>query len=313
VTGAAGFVGANLVRRLLDERQEVHVIIRKNSDRWRLKDILGKIHLHEGSVMDKERMLKIVRTAKPCVIYHLAAYGAYSDQQDREQIIGTNVMGTMNMLGACLHQGFDMFVNVGSSSEYGFKSQPSRESDLLEPNSYYAVGKASATLLCQWASRVEKMPVVTLRLYSVYGPYEEPSRLVPKLIMSCLNGTLPPLVSPKTARDFIYIEDVLDVFRAITRKPMAGGHVFNVGTGRQRTLADVVRGVMRETRMTQRPVWGSMPERSWDTNRWVGQVGKLKKFLGWKPRFTLTQGLKASVNWFQDPSHFQMYQDRLRS
>jgi len=306
VTGASGFVGAALLHRLVKKPNvDLHIIIRKQSKLWRIKDILKQVKVHYDNLGNLPKLKQIIKKIKPDVIYHLAAYGAYANQDDIFQAIKTNIVGTMNLLEACRQNKFKMFVNTGSSSEYGFKKKPMKETDVLEPNSNYAVTKASVSCYCRYLAKQKKLPIVTLRLFSVYGPYEEPTRLVPTLIYKCLEGKLPPLVSPKTARDFIYIEDVLDIYDRIAKTQKFAGEILNVGTGKQVTIKNVVKEATKITRCQAKIKWGSMPGRKWDSNVWVADNSKIKKLLNWKPRYTLKQGLKESVEWFRE--HQNLY------
>src|SRR5262249_61166404 len=111
--------------------------------------------------------------------FHLAAHGAYSWETDLDRTVATNVVGTMNLVRAGLRGGFDAFVNAGSSSEYGFKRRAPREQEWVEPNSHYAVAKVAATHFCRLTAIRERAKIATLRLYSVYGPSEEPNRPPP--------------------------------------------------------------------------------------------------------------------------------------
>src|SRR6058998_3106401 len=182
LTGGTGFVGANLARRLLQSGHEVHLLVQPRHTGWRIEAIRDDLRLHEVDLADGERLGNLVRRIGPDWVFHLAAHGAYSWQRDLGQIVRTNILGTMNLVGACVATGFEGFVNTGSSSEYGFKDHAPAETEALEPNSYYAVTKASATLFCRFTARARSVNLPTLRLYSVYGPYEEPSRLIPALI-----------------------------------------------------------------------------------------------------------------------------------
>jgi len=156
-------------------------------------------------------------------------------------MIRTNVIGTVNLLQSCLETGFEAFVNTGSSSEYGFKNAPPAENEWLEPNSHYALTKAFATMFCRYTASSTGAHVTTLRLYSVYGPFEEPTRLIPTIITKGLGNQLPPLVQPQMARDFVYVDDVVEAYlAAATFSGKEPGAVYNVGTGRQTTIAQVV-------------------------------------------------------------------------
>ena len=198
VTGAAGFVGANLARRLLHEGHEVHLLVRPAAPTWRLDDLRSHFQFHEAVLEDAGAVAAIVRRVRPEWVFHLAAHGAYSSQNDWLRMVQTNIVGAMALVEACLQTGFEAFVNTGSSSEYGFKDHAPAEGEWLEPNSHYAVTKASATLFCRHTAQRHGVQMPTLRLYSAYGPWEDPARLIPTLLVHGMHGALPPLANPAT-------------------------------------------------------------------------------------------------------------------
>src|SRR6267378_1766196 len=149
VTGAAGFVGSVLARRLLADGQEVHALTKSPNGAWRLKEIEKDLRLHAVDLRDEATLRSAVAKIRPQAIFHLAAHGAYPFQTDPDGIIQSNILGTWNLLKASTDCDYEVFVNTGSSSEYGFKEFAMRETDLLEPNSYYSVAKSAQTLLCQ--------------------------------------------------------------------------------------------------------------------------------------------------------------------
>ncbi|MCC7448054.1 MAG: SDR family NAD(P)-dependent oxidoreductase [Anaerolineae bacterium] len=309
LTGATGFVGANLARRLLNDGHTVHLLVRHGYAPWRIESIRDHVQLHEVDLGDPQAVSAVVARIKPDRIFHLAAYGAYSSQTDLARMVQTNIVGTINLVNACLQAGFEAFVNTGSSSEYGFKDHAPTENEWIDPNSHYAVTKASATHFCRYTARSKNVHLPTLRLYSVYGPYEEPSRLMPTLIQRGLRGELPPLVNPDIARDYVYTEDVNDAYLlAATMSDQEPGAVYNVGTGVQTTLRDVVDVARRIMGISVEPEWGSMPNRQWDTSVWVSDNRKIVTELGWKPRYTFEQGFRLMVDWMCD--HLALYADQ---
>src|SRR5205807_2658423 len=142
-----------------------------------------------------------VHRLRPEVIFHLAAHGAYSWQRDLDAMLSVNVRATEALLVAARAVGARL-VSAGSSSEYGHRDDAPSELDRLEPNSHYAVTKSAATHLCRLAAKTHGQHAITLRLYSIYGPWEEPRRLMPTLVRYALDRRLPPLVGPSIARDF---------------------------------------------------------------------------------------------------------------
>jgi UDP-glucose 4-epimerase len=300
VTGAAGFVGANLALRLLREGHETHLLVRASSPPWRLEQLESEAEVHEADLEDATGVAAVVASVRPDWVFHLAARGAYSWQDDAGEIFRANFLGTANLLEACLATGFEAFVNAGSSSEYGAKDHAPAEDEPLEPSGPYALAKASATQLCSLMARREGARIVTLRLYSVYGPYEEPGRFVPALAVDGLQGRLPPLVSPRIARDFVYVDDVAEAFllAAAGGAPKPGA-VYNVGTGRQVTLGEAVAVARAALGIAAEPEWGSLEERPWDTEVWVSDPRTIRAELGWSARRSFAEGFGELVEWFR--------------
>lgn len=310
ITGATGFVGANLARRLLRDGHELHLLVRKNYTAWRIETIRSNVKIHEVDLLDADKLNTVVKQVHPDWIFHLATYGAYSSQTNIHKMIQTNLTGTVNLVEACLKTSFEAFVNTGSSSEYGYKDHAPSEKEWLEPNSHYAVTKASATLLCRFLALSRHVRLVTLRLYSVYGPFEEPTRLIPTLIIHGLRGDLPTLVNANVARDFVYVEDVNDAYLlAASGIEQEIGSVYNIGTGRQTSIMEVVATARRKMKITADPLWGSMQDRNWDTAVWVADNKTAQESLSWKPRYDFNQGFEETINWFiARPEMIQFYQ-----
>jgi dolichol-phosphate mannosyltransferase len=309
VTGATGFVGANLARRLLHDGHDLHVVLRSDRNTWRIADIRADVAVHQGSLDDGATIARIVAAARPEWVFHLAAHGAYSWERDVDSMVATNVAATFGFVRTCLDFGVECFVNTGSSSEYGLKDHPPEESEGIAPNSPYAVTKAAATLFCGYLARERGVPAPTLRLYSTYGPWEEPKRLVPALLVAAMAGRLPPLVDPNVARDFVYVDDVVDAYlRAASRPHADPGAVYNVGTGVQTTIAQLVAIVREMLPIEAAPDWGSMPNRAWDTTTWVADPRKIAADLEWRPRVDVRDGLARTLRWLQsDPSLLPTY------
>jgi dolichol-phosphate mannosyltransferase len=299
VTGAGGFVGANLVRRLLVDGHRVSALVRPGGTTWRLEGLSGDVEILEVDLLDGDQVSGAVKQVRPEWAFHLAAHGASSWQTDAERILRTNVMATVALVEACRAVDSEAVVHAGSSSEYGIKDHAPSETESLEPNSDFAVSKCAATMFCRQVARRDGLHVVTLRLYSAYGPYEDPRRLVPQLASHGLRGELPPLVSPTIARDFVAVDDVIEAFVLAARSGVSAeaGAVYNVGSGVQTSIAQLVGLARRVLDLDVEPQWASMPERSWDTDTWVADSRKIREELGWAPRVGLEQGFTRTVEW----------------
>jgi nucleoside-diphosphate-sugar epimerase len=311
VTGASGFVGAGLCRRLLADGHEVVAVVRPATDLWRLQDLDGSVQTVAVDLGDQAAMSRVLASTRPEWVFHLAAHGAYSWQNDTREILTVNTVATAGLLDLCRDADVRAFVHAGSSSEYGVRESAPGEYDALDPNSTYAVSKAAATHYARLLSRTQDRHIVVLRLYSVYGIYEQPRRLMPTLIANGLRGSLPPLVSPDIARDFVYLDDVCDAFvSAAEAEQLERGSVFNVGSGRQTTLGELVDLVRAEWAISDDPDWGSMEARKWDTSTWVADISRIRAELGWTPRFDLPSGIERMASWMRaSPDMIARYVD----
>ena len=315
ITGGSGFVGSNLARRALADGHEVHLILRPGHRPWRLDGIAGEVQTHVADLTSPDEMRESVAKARPDWVFHLAAFGAYPAQTDLREMVDTNLLGCAALIEACASRGVEAFVNAGSSSEYGEKDHSPSEEELLEPNSAYAITKAAATHLVQFTARARNLNAVTVRLWSIYGPYEEPTRLIPTLLIHALAGRWPPLVAPDTARDFVFVNDAVDaLLRVAATAGLPPGSVYNLCSGEQSTVRRVVEEVRRLTGIGVPPVWNTMPARAWDTKTWIGSPERMAKDVGFRIRTGLQSGLEQTRRWFrEEPRQAAFYEERILS
>jgi nucleoside-diphosphate-sugar epimerase len=301
VTGGEGFLGANLVRYLTAAGHEVIAISHPGGSSWRLAEVASEVRLLELELRDSAAIERAVAATRPQWIFHLAAHGAYSWQTDLATMISVNIGGTAALLAAARASDVQAFVNTGSSSEYGLKRHAPREDDWLEPNSHYAVTKAAGSHLTALAA-AEGLPAVTLRLYSIYGPWEDPGRLIPALVREATRGRLPSLVGPDTARDFVYVDDCCEALLRAAQLGARGGPgaTLNVGSGTQTRLEELVELAREALGVTATPEWSTMERREWDTNVWVSDPRAALEQLGWRASTGLGDGLARTATWLRE-------------
>lgn len=300
VTGATGFVGACLTRRLVGLGHDVHILIRHESPLWRISDILSSCSVHFVDLRDSVGLERCVSAIRPSVVCHQATYGGFAAQRDSDAIIATNFLGTVNLLRASEKAGFDCFINTGSSSEYGFKQTAMKESDFLEPIGDYGVAKAAATMFCSSEALLKKLPVVTLRIFSPYGAWDDPSRFVPTVATALLRGESPELSTPASVRDYIFIDDVIDLYLRIMAGPILPGAVFNAGSGTQHSLGDLVNCLTSIIDNGVQPKWGARPVMRPEPTCWVADMGEVAATFGWHPPTPLREGLVRTVAWLRE-------------
>ncbi len=291
---------------------EVHLLLRPDYEAWRLDAIADDCTFHIADLTDSESVMRTVRSSAPEWVFHLAAYGAYPHQRDLGKALETNVVGLSNLFEACRAHSVSTLINAGSSSEYGLQDHAPLETELVQPNSAYAISKVAATQLCQQVARTSSLEITTLRLYSVYGPFEEPKRFMPTLIVHGLEERLPPLVDPAVARDYVYVDDVVEAFLLAAGTPMEEpGAVFNIGTGRQVSIGEVVEVLREQLGIIDTPRWGSMENRSWDTDVWVSNPSKAFEQIGWAAGTSFEEGLEQMSAWLGERDNFEFYRPRV--
>lgn len=300
ITGGAGFIGANLVHTLLPLKLgTIHILTEKNTNRWRLNNVLSSIHVHEVDLADFAAVKKLIQTIKPSTIFHLASFGGLPDQQDSMTIYNVNFYGTVNLLTACKEVGFECFINTGSSSEYGMKEKPMSEDNILEPISDYGVAKAAATQFCLKEALFNKLPVYTIRPFSVYGDYEMVGRLIPTIFLNALLNKPINLSYPYYVRDFIYIKDMVNLYIELARQKPQGPYIYNGGTGIQSTIQDVMTTIEQFFSIPLNVYWGQSTPRPWEPKAWQADTSQAAIVLNWEARYSLQEGLQTTFAWFK--------------
>jgi len=298
VTGATGFIGANLTRRLIALGARVHAVVRPGTNLWRLEDVASGLAMHDVNMSDRAGLLAAVQQATPEIVFHLAADGAARHDAAAAQLFATNVLGTLNLLEAAATVAYRRFVHIGGSSEYGPREVPLRETDRLEPVTPYGASKAAATLATQQHARAHGRPIVILRPFSVYGAWESPSRLIPTATWAALDGRDLPLTEPGYRRDLVHVDDVVDACVTAAGHDVAPGEIINVGTGCQSSNEEVVGIIERVSGCIIQKRVGEYRARLSDTAHWVADTTKAEQVLGWKASRSLEAGLRDSVAWW---------------
>jgi len=302
-----------LAENLAAQDVDVHVLARGRTGRERLESVERELTFQPANLADGLALSRAVQRVQPHVIYHLAVQREVASPAGRAAALSTNVIGTANLLEAAWAAGSPRVICLGSSLEYGQRDEAARESDPLAPSSFYGATKAAATLMVRQAFLAERRPVVVLRPYLLYGPWDAPHHLIPTAIRVALGkagdrsdspvGDHPacggglPLTLPGLRRDWVFVQDVVDACLRAAFAERALGEGINVGTGTQWSNEEVVEAVAAVTdrRIDTRP--GVFPSRPTDCGCWVADVTKARELLGWEPRHTLRDGLQKTYEW----------------
>lgn len=303
IFGAGGFIGINLLKSILSFRSDVYGVSQDHHNNWRfIANDINKENLRSCDINQNIDIKNLINEIKPKTIFNLAAYGAYSKQKEYSKIYQTNFIASANIIEAAKKHGFTSYIQAGSSSEYGLNSKNANENFELIPNSHYSVSKAAVYQAIKYYGKIEKLAVKQLRLYSVYGPWEEPDRLIPVLISKGRKKLYPNFVDGEISRDFVFIKDVIEAFikSAITNNEKTNGEAYNIGSGKKTTIKKLAYLSKEIFEIKPEPEFSEMKNRNWDLKDWYSNPEKAKNILKWENKTTLKEGLKKIAEWQKD-------------
>lgn len=266
---------------------------------WRIADVANEVQVHHADLLDAEATQRVIKASRPEIVLHFAAHAALPQEIDEMEIILNTVQPLVNLAAASV--GCELFINAGSSSEYGYQTEPMTETSLPNPTRVHDIAKLAQSLYGTYAARFKGMPLVTLRLFSVYGPWEHGRRLLPRLMLSALQGRPVSLSSPHVGRDFIFVDDVVRAVEHCIQHPaLRDGSIVNLGTGVEHSIREAVE-LVEEIHGGPLPLtWGAVEEKRWDSPRWVADTTRQKRDLGFTAKTDFREGLRATYRWFAD-------------
>lgn len=294
ILGASGFAGSGVFDFLCKKNYEVIGLGRKKNP-WRIDN---KYLNNYFSTQDQD-ILEVLNKLKPRVLINFTASGAYSFQNNFENIVGTNLI-LLEKISQWAIENDALIIQAGTSSEYGLNSAGPKEDATPIPNSLYSITKLAGTqLLGHYFSK--GLNSIVLRLYSVYGPREDSSRLIPAVIRGIIKSDWPNFTNPNISRDFIYVDDISDLILKILDRfflnPERVFEIYNVGSGKKTTMQDLIEILMSNFGMPE-PKAEIYPPRKWDIENWYSNIEKVTTDFEWSPKSNLISGLNEMKEWY---------------
>ena len=300
ITGAEGFIGSHLTRRLVREGARVSALVYPRASRERIADLEGKIKVFPIDIRDEDNLSHLVSEIKPRKIFHLAAVTDVDRSPQRlDQIISVNFGGTLNLLRALRRIKYEILICADTAEAYGNNPPPFREDMALDPVSPYSLSKAAATLLCKTWSNSFGGCVDILRLFLVYGPGQGQERFLPQLIRAGLSGRPFRMTAGEQTREYTYIDDVVEGFLRMAERGKGRGDVYNLGSGEEVSLRELVGKVERLLGAKIKLATPALPYRKNEIRRFVGDHTKIRDALGWQSSVDLASGLEKTVDWYK--------------
>ena len=302
VTGAPGFIGSHLTRRLVEVEADVHAVTPDVSSVYptRLAELRDRITLHEANIVDRGAMEALVAEVQPERVFHLAAYTHVGKSWQRvDECIQSNVQGTVNLLQALERSPYKRFVYMGSSEIYGDIDVPFREDAQVNPVSPYSVAKYAGEMYCRIFAQGHDWPIVMVRPFNAYGPAQSPDRVIPEIIVRALRGQELKMTQGRQTREFNYVEDLVSGLVLLGTADGIDGELFNLGCGEEVSMRDLALTIHGLMGTAVPPQFGALPDRPTEIWRMYSDSTKVRERLGWKPAHTLEQGLQKTIAWYE--------------
>jgi len=292
-------IGVNLIRRLIGDGFQVFLLTRPGGNRTRLKCVAKSVQILRGDITDDKSVLAAVEKARPNIVFHLASTPFNPPTIESSAHIEVNVLGTLHLLEALQSVPDAKVIFTGSAAAYGNGSHL-REEERLLPGTMLGASKACASILLQAFSKMRPLHTVELRLFTPFGPWENPGRLIPNLILSALAGRDIPMTQGDQRRDFVYVGDVVDALELCATQPLPSGSVVNIGSGVGTSVREVANLVMELMGHPVKLMVGELPTRPDEIMEMSADITLAREILGWQPRSSLQDGLRKSITWFTE-------------
>src|SRR5256885_6042593 len=307
ITGITGFIGSRLASRLVKDGYNVHGWVRHSSERElsRIRDVISQVHLIEGDLGTFHSIMSAVDASEPEIIFHLGALTPVRlSFDDPYPYIATNFEGTVTLVHAILREAPNArFIAAATAEVYGWQegNRPIGEDAILNPASPYAGTKSAADHYVQMADRVYHLRGTVLRPINSYGRTGEGGFYTEYLISKMLAGETCYVGAPDSIRDYMFAEDHVDAYLDVAKSEKTVGGVYNVSPGNPVTNAELAKKLSGFTGFKGKLVFGSYPPgypqrpQSQDPAYLVLDNARISKEIGWRPRYTLDEGLKRTV------------------
>jgi nucleoside-diphosphate-sugar epimerase len=284
VTGGNGYLGSFLVKALQKEGSSVSILDSKKS---------GDKNEFAVDITDKDAVEKLILKIKPEIVFHLAAIlNRNRDFQNHDKIMQVNYTGTMNLLRAMEDIPYQNFIFASSSEIYGNNDSPFMENMTPKPTSPYSMSKIFAETGIELFSDLYKKPYTIIRIFNFFGPDMPESFFIPELFNALKSGKTFRMTKGEQARDFLYVNDVVQALLLSAQNSKAVGKIFNVCSGKSTTMKELALSFKTELKSKSKIEFGALPYRENEIWNMTGSNSKIKKSLGFKVNYSVKQAIE---------------------
>lgn len=291
IVGGTGFLGHHLAKKCRTKFNLTSISLNKPKKEKKIKGVRYLI----ADISKKDHLIKKIKTNFDIVIN----LGGYINHKNKDLAVKTHLNGCKNLVNFFKNKNIELFIQIGSSTEYGKQKSPNLENMKCNPRTIYAQSKLDASKYLINFFKKYSFPFVILRFYQVYGPEQKQDRLIPMVINSCLENSRFNCSSGIQVKDFLYITDAIDAISKCFNNNKIIGKIINVGSGQKISIKNLILKIIREIGFGK-PIFGVLKMRSDEPKKSYPSIKKAKKILLWKPKISLEKGLRMTISYYKD-------------
>jgi nucleoside-diphosphate-sugar epimerase len=296
VIGGTGFIGFHLVKALKLRVWNVTSISLHQPIGARYVEGVNYFNI---DISNSEKVKDFLKNG----FQYVVNLGGYVDHKlftdGGRELIEVHFSALQNIVEHLPRSELKRFIQIGSSDEYGNAPSPQLETIREQPISPYSLGKVASTHFLQMLHCTELFPVVVLRLFLTYGPVQNSERFIPQIIKGCLNNENFPASLGDQLRDFCYVEDTVNAIIKSLSADKALGQVINIASGKPISIQQMIVTIQKDIGKGH-PKFGLIPYRSGENMNLYADIEKAKRLLNWRPKVTLKDGLKNTIEWYRE-------------
>ena len=294
IIGGTGFLGYHLAKKCLLKKWDVTSV---STNIPQKKRFLVNVKYLILDITKKKLISKKIKSNYDFVVN----FGGYVNHNEKLKTYKSHYIGCKNLADIFKDSKIKLFIQIGSSVEYGNLKSPQKEDSKTNVNklkSTYGKAKLMATNYLLKLNKTHNFPCTILRLYLVYGPYQDKNRLIPHTLNECLNDNLFDCSAGKQYRDFLFVDDLMTaIFKCFYNKQSIG-EIMNIGTGKPQNIKKVILFIRNNIKLGN-PVFGKIPLRKDEISKLYPDISKVKKILNWDPRTSFQKGIKTLIRHYK--------------
>jgi nucleoside-diphosphate-sugar epimerase len=292
ICGSQGFIGGHLARHLHSLGNQVIGLDRVSgaSSDWENRVI---------DLSERQSVLNMVTNIKPRWVFNLTGEINHTlSWPEQRLIMDQHWLSVLNLVEALALHIPEVFINIGSSDEYGSQPAPQHEGMRERPIAPYSAAKVAATHYLQMLHRATNFPSIIARFFLIYGPGQDLNRLIPQASLGLLRGETLAASPGLQKRDFLYIQDAVEGLTALALTPIARGEIFNVASGQPVIVREVLE-LLQQLIGTGTIDFGARPMREGEVMELYADIGRMQTVTGWQPHINLAQGLSRTIDYYR--------------